>query len=227
MFSQLLGRMRIGHSSSEDIEALKGQIVKEKCETAADIAKIYVQLKEKLKPEESICCLFSMRAAANELNREMLTQDNIDTVTLKCIDKYGRHRQRAKAFMKRGKKNKKRSITETGGLEDELVLGIGATVGCSGFLPSNFLQVMLRRNLDAEVGLVNGKMGTVVGFEKSHLVKTNEITHIVVQFKGITEPQRIGRVDGDWELSAGIIVTRQQFPLILAYAITIHKSQGV
>jgi len=76
-------------------------------------------------------------------------------------------------------------------------------------------QVMLLTNLDLEVGLANGSRGVVVDF-----TATGEP---VVQFlEG--EPRTITR--HTWESHECAAVSREQIPLRVAYAITIHKSQG-
>ena len=74
-------------------------------------------------------------------------------------------------------------------------------------------QVMLITNLNVEEGLVNGKTGIVKGFGPSH---------VMVSFKG--ELVKIER--HEWKLETNEKVARIQIPLVLAYAITIHKSQG-
>ena len=77
-------------------------------------------------------------------------------------------------------------------------------------------QVMLLINKDQEAGLVNGSRGVVTAFSDGGLP--------IVQFKG--GPILVDRTE--WWLPdsdyAGI--GRSQIPLRVAYAITIHKSQG-
>ncbi len=78
-------------------------------------------------------------------------------------------------------------------------------------------RVMLLRNLDTENGLVNGAMGRV----KS--IKHGQVT---VEFDC---GQTVTPEPATWELKNGddVLAARAQIPLRLAYAITIHKSQGM
>jgi ATP-dependent DNA helicase PIF1 len=76
-------------------------------------------------------------------------------------------------------------------------------------------QVMLIYNLDQEAGLVNGSRGIVEGFSGGLPL---------VLFKGHTAPIPIQLVS--WESDEVDGLKREQIPLILAYAITIHKCQG-
>ncbi|KAM9183174.1 ATP-dependent DNA helicase PIF1 [Dugong dugon] len=81
-------------------------------------------------------------------------------------------------------------------------------------------QVMLVKNLAVSRGLVNGARGVVVGFE------TEGRGLPQVRFLcGITEVIRADR----WTVQAtgGQLLSRQQLPLQLAWAISIHKSQGL
>ncbi len=77
-------------------------------------------------------------------------------------------------------------------------------------------QVMLIFNLDLKGGLVNGSRGAVIDFK-------NELP--VVRFmNGIETP--INKASWSMNLSGDVVVFRKQIPLILGYAITIHKAQG-
>jgi ATP-dependent DNA helicase PIF1 len=77
-------------------------------------------------------------------------------------------------------------------------------------------QVMLIYNLDQEKGLVNGSRGVVEGF--------TDIDTPLVLFKGHTAPIAVEVQSWKSEDIEGL--NRRQIPLILAYAITIHKCQG-
>lgn len=77
-------------------------------------------------------------------------------------------------------------------------------------------QVMLVTNLDVEAGLVNGSRGVVVDIRAMDNVP-------IVQFKyGAPVPIESKL----WVSNDNVRVVRSQIPLRVAYAITIHKSQG-
>lgn len=96
-------------------------------------------------------------------------------------------------------------------------------------------RVMLRMNLWAETGLVNGAMGTV----KEIIYKNNEDVGrvplaVMVQFDEYSGPSFDPHIDrlvpivpqrSDYQRN-GCSKSRTQIPVCLAYAVTIHKSQG-
>lgn len=102
---------------------------------------------------------------------------------------------------------------------ERLVLKVGA-------------QVILLKNLDLDQGLVNGITGKVVAFEpnRDHSTKRRFPIVPVVQFfshRGepfgpiLVKPESWSVGSGDAEAS------RTQIPLKLAYALSVHKSQGM
>ncbi|KAB0795079.1 hypothetical protein PPYR_11918 [Photinus pyralis] len=77
-------------------------------------------------------------------------------------------------------------------------------------------QVMLLKNLNISSGLVNGARGVVVGFEDNLPVVT---------FRN----QKCAIKQERWlcKTPSGMVITRMQVPLKLAWAFSIHKSQGL
>lgn len=77
-------------------------------------------------------------------------------------------------------------------------------------------RVLLIKNLDVSLGLVNGSIGTVQDFINDQ---------VLVNFdNGVTE--RIGKTEWELEMDNGKVVATQ-IPFMLAYSITIHKSQSL
>lgn len=81
-------------------------------------------------------------------------------------------------------------------------------------------QVVLLRNIDVLKGLVNGSRGVVVGFDGASLP--------IVRFASCNETRTLETVV--WEqkgTNEDVFASRRQIPLALAYALTVHKAQGL
>lgn len=94
-------------------------------------------------------------------------------------------------------------------------------------------QVMLLKNLNTAEGLVNGARGTVIGFERSNGRSAHYPMLPIVKFDVIVGSERHEVTEvlphDTWDVKNGdtILAKRIQIPLMLAWAISIHKSQGM
>lgn len=79
-------------------------------------------------------------------------------------------------------------------------------------------QVMLLKNIDTKAGLVNGARGVCIGFSETDGYPTVRFANKAL----VLAPMK-------WELKQGDAVqaSRAQIPVKLAWALTIHKSQGM
>lgn len=80
-------------------------------------------------------------------------------------------------------------------------------------------QVMLLKNINIADGLVNGARGVVVGFAPNG---GSPIVQFMNKRKYVAKPEK-------WTIKTpfGSLITRKQVPLKLAWAFSIHKSQGL
>lgn len=80
-------------------------------------------------------------------------------------------------------------------------------------------RVMLTKNIDTEIGLVNGATGTIIELKGRYPI---------IKFDN-GEKRQIEETTWDIEdkRNGDVIVTAKQIPLILCWAITIHKSQSL
>ncbi|XP_041009315.1 ATP-dependent DNA helicase PIF1-like [Juglans microcarpa x Juglans regia] len=91
-------------------------------------------------------------------------------------------------------------------------------------------RVMLIKNLNTWRGLVNGNTGTVIGFSESEGVDVRDICSEnrlpIVKFDSgptkVIEPETWVVTEGDT-----VVAKRKQLPLLLAWARSIHKCQGM
>jgi ATP-dependent DNA helicase PIF1 len=87
-------------------------------------------------------------------------------------------------------------------------------------------RVMLTKNMDVSIGLVNGTLGTIDSFIQVENIQTQVQEYPVVIFDNIPEKKIILPISIELELD-GCKASATQIPLMLAYAITIHRSQSL
>lgn len=99
--------------------------------------------------------------------------------------------------------------------DDKLYLKVGA-------------QVMLSVNLDTEVGLVNGNRGVIIDYnsELGITVKFLNGVYVITPYSYEYEYEYDDKDDKDFNNTKKNKYTVEQYPLILAYALSIHKVQG-
>ena len=95
-------------------------------------------------------------------------------------------------------------------------------------------QVMLLKNISVEDGLVNGARGVVKGFAEPLNTSKGIIRLPIVDFSVRVGGREALITDevvemGSWDQKRGdrVLARREQIPLMLAWAISIHKSQGM
>lgn len=147
--------------------------------------------------------LFPKRASVDTINmsklKELIKDDNKPEV-FPAIDYY----QSTVQVDERYKKEHIEMLNKSCQAKTRLELCVGA-------------QVVLIHNLDIDAGLCNGSRGVIIGFEELRpVVRFMNGIEMIIQFH-------------DWEvkLNDQTSICRRQIPLILGYAMTIHKAQGM
>ena len=197
-FSSMLDCVRRGCSTEETLSVLNKRVIQ---------VSVSDKFSDLVESGKAPVCLFPKRKACDDLNAEMLSKNASEVHHIYCTDEIdestGNRKITKKVVEHLDKLNA--DCNMTAGLEAKLSLAVGA-------------QVMLRRNIDTKTGLVNGAIGTVLSIAAQH---------VIVQFDNIAEPRKIEKVKSRFMVMKNIYVYRKQFPLILAYAVTIHKCQGL
>ena len=202
-WAALLARIRIGQQTDADIQTLQRMAFKKN---------------DKRKPAKGAVHLFATRQQVTRRNNEYI-EDFAERMHLQIYESPAADMSLSSGVPLPPEKAWLQS-EDTGGLEMLLRLAIGA-------------EVMLRKNLDVPDGLVNGARGIVQHID---LHPGGEIDKVWVSFeKGAgsrwqmahqTLSVAIRRAMAQFNDKDGNKAERRQFPLVLAKACTIHKSQS-
>ena len=199
VFQKVLGEARIGELSDESIEILKGRMN-------------LPWKKEKIRPT----LLFTRNADVSTINHSHFTKLNGECKTYKVRTIFP---SKAVPGTLDGFLKTKTTIIhdltdeelqwrvdrldKDAPYEKEVNLKVGA-------------QVMLLINLNQEAGLVNGSRGVVTDFNEEGLplvLFASSDSSVLIKLHS-------------WKAEGDVNIEREQIPLRLAYALTIHKAQG-
>ena len=217
-WSSILGRIRIGRQSQDDINILQERLIPVRpCELPSQrldqIVDYYLSLQEKF---PTTVCLLPKRNMMDSFNMTVMKKlfpaatkveadDDVDGRTK--ADK----RRALEAVLKIDKLGDSRNTAD---LEKCLLLSEG-------------VRIMLRNNIDTAKGLVNGAMGTVKQIVRLSDNPNSTVQKLLVEFDEIEGVVAITRDTRKVKLFEESYLHRRQFPISTGYALTIHKAQGM
>jgi len=199
-YARLLGEVRVGALSAEGRALLEGRVVVEG--DGDNVDRIMTRI-------------FPVKYKVDAVNRFHFDKLGTSEMAFACVEK-----RDCRTYLETGVPIPSEMLSrgvplgrdfeaEMGRLmanvEERVVLKVGAVV-------------MLTYNLSVEEGLCNGSQGVVVGLEV-----TGDVVAPVVQFRNGIK-RRIG--PHFWQSDEWPVLAVGQVPLILAWALTIHKIQG-
>ena len=204
-FASILSRVRLGYFNDQDVETLEIRIIPFNSDSVTGRMQEVVERMAKL-PDDT-ACLLPTRHMCKQLNECMLKNLRRREVQLIGVDSVDCP---VHLYQKVSKKlveyTKDSSLTAW--LEKLVIIKLGC-------------KIMLRPNIDIGVGLVNGATGIVTS-----LNKTNIVDSVTIKFDSGKE-HVLEKVNSKFQILNKAFVVRHQFPISPAYAITIHKSQGL
>ena len=211
-FAELLNRLREGNHTNEDVRKITSLEQNDESDWPEDHVRLYItnDLKDKW----------------NDVSTQRLLQESSDRIVYEFTAIDSKVDARTGAYQITVDSNL--PITQTGNLPKTLKVCIGNLV-------------MLTINKDAGDKLINGSIGTVVHIESR--VQCGKASGVIyVKFEeDVGKTYKNSRLRGELKNCVPITVTnkkffigkksniwveRKQFPLALAHALTIHKSQG-
>lgn len=173
-----------------------------KCST-----KTYDESNEVSKPTR----IFPIKKMVEKINQTEIQKLLADGDPEKCeYSLYLKHSNASisnKSLTETDVKSEVEHVTKNGVFEEKIVLCIGC-------------QVMCIANIDQDLGLVNGSQGVVKSFEVEDGMRLP-----IVKFDNIENEIKVK--PHNWILECNENYSLTQIPLVLSWAITIHKSQGM
>jgi ATP-dependent DNA helicase PIF1 len=196
-FQACLNRARFGEMTDEDFEYLTQ--TKEKIATSMEI-----------KPTRILC----KNVDVDEINRA-----NLEQLPAEAIHKYKYKIEYTANYEPSVHQYMFKDITKLCNAQPKLSLSVGA-------------QVMLLVNIDVKRGLVNGSRGVVTRFLECKTLNSKGEEKVqyrpIIRFGNIEKTETaVSRHGYEIKHDNDLIATIYQIPLKLAYAVTVHKSQGI
>ncbi|KAL7290835.1 hypothetical protein TKK_0015571 [Trichogramma kaykai] len=204
-YSELLSRVRLGYVSSDDINLLNQRKIQFVHIDSSDTIEELCSYLEKL-PSDCVC-LLPINKMCNELNTAMLRKLQSEEIKLIAKDSFQSNKRLEKKINELLSKDNSNQC----GIDRVITIKIGATI-------------MIRRNIDVTLGLVNGAIGTVVSISKD--VK-GEINSVEICLTNNGQKHQLKQLEYKFLIMDRICIIRKQFPICCSYGITIHKSQGL
>ena len=193
----------------------------EKQRFGLSLNEILNQIRSQTVTQQAIDVLTSTQAHTIDLNRTRLYTHNadVDSINQKQLNELT-----AKTFTysaaKMGEKPLQDSLSKSVRAPDELTLAIGA-------------KVMFVKNLPL-LGVYNGTMGEVIGFigvsGKAYKNADDKITETAYPLVQLNTGGEVAAEPEEWTVEdkdGTVLASYTQVPLCLAWAITVHKSQGM
>ncbi|XP_078677726.1 uncharacterized protein LOC144914113 [Branchiostoma floridae x Branchiostoma belcheri] len=221
-FATILNRIRLGQPSADDIAVLKSRMPPHVDLTSppfSSATRIYAKLKQCDMHNEA--CLQAMDSTIYTIEAKHRILNNPKF----CPHQYIPYED-VSMFLPKDQR-------DTAGLSNTLRLAIGA-------------KVMLRRNISTSNGLTNGATGIVIDILHHNKSAANghsmtELPTVYVKFDHDTKPHKYRTISKDPHLQQTVPISgvhstfygkhqmkieRTQIPLILNFAVTVHKLQG-
>jgi ATP-dependent DNA helicase PIF1 len=198
VFQRILLNLRLGNLTDEDKAVLNSRIMVDESD-----AEITVSDGEKDVQTIKATLLYPLKKDVNRINTvelQKLIAQGAKSKTYQSID-YVVHRKNKKPMTLQPSHTT--TLNKCTNAAESLVLAIGA-------------QVMLTKNKSLDEHLVNGSRGVVLNID--------EAGNPVIMFD---HGQQLTVTPENFEIESGEnLIIRKQIPLILAWALTIHKCQG-